>query len=80
MVFFFFANLSVYRMFFSLPLISRAQSMSNVRKQALHYSNPNLFSSQGMHVHSSSVVELPNGDLLCCWFEGSENVLPMMSR
>jgi len=23
------------------------------------------------HVHSSSLVELPNGDLLACWFEGS---------
>lgn len=30
-----------------------------------------VFPVQGKHVHSSSVVELPNGDLLGCWFEGS---------
>ena len=30
-----------------------------------------IFPVQGKHVHSSSVVELPNGDLLACWFEGS---------
>lgn len=30
-----------------------------------------VFPLQGKHVHSSSVVELPNGDLLACWFHGS---------
>ncbi len=30
-----------------------------------------IFPLQGKHVHSSSIVELPNGDLLSCWFEGS---------
>jgi hypothetical protein len=30
-----------------------------------------IFPVQEKHVHSSSVVELPNGDLLTCWFEGS---------
>jgi len=30
-----------------------------------------LFPLQEKHVHSSSIVELPNGDLLTCWFEGS---------
>ncbi len=30
-----------------------------------------IFPSQPLHVHSSSIVELPNGDLLACWFEGS---------
>lgn len=30
-----------------------------------------LFPMQDRHVHSSSIVELPGGDLLCCWFEGS---------
>jgi len=32
--------------------------------------NP-IFPLQGKHVHSSSVVECPNGDLLVCWFYGS---------
>lgn len=30
-----------------------------------------IFPVQSLHVHSSSIVELPNGDLLSCWFEGS---------
>ncbi len=30
-----------------------------------------IFPLQGKHVHSSSIVELPNGDLLACWFHGS---------
>jgi len=30
-----------------------------------------IFPFQKQHVHSSSIVELPNGDLLSCWFEGS---------
>jgi len=30
-----------------------------------------IFPLQKKHVHSSSIVELPNGDLLTCWFEGS---------
>ncbi len=30
-----------------------------------------IFPLQDKHVHSSSIVELSNGDLLCCWFHGS---------
>ncbi|MEL7589466.1 MAG: exo-alpha-sialidase [Prolixibacteraceae bacterium] len=30
-----------------------------------------VFPAQDKHVHSSAIVELPNGDLLACWFEGS---------
>lgn len=30
-----------------------------------------IFGLQGKHVHSSSIVECPNGDLLACWFYGS---------
>ena len=30
-----------------------------------------IFPLQEKHVHSSSIVELPSGDLLTCWFEGS---------
>jgi len=30
-----------------------------------------IFPLQAQHVHSSSIVELPNGDLLVCWFQGS---------
>lgn len=30
-----------------------------------------LFPLQEKHVHSSSLIECPNGDLLACWFHGS---------
>ncbi len=30
-----------------------------------------IFPLQQKHVHSSSIVECPNGDLLACWFHGS---------
>ena len=30
-----------------------------------------IFPRQNKHVHSSCVVECPNGDLLSCWFHGS---------
>jgi hypothetical protein len=30
-----------------------------------------IFPPESWHNHSSSIVELPNGDLLVCWFHGS---------
>jgi predicted neuraminidase len=30
-----------------------------------------IFEPQKQHVHGSSIVSLPNGDLLSCWFQGS---------
>ena len=30
-----------------------------------------IFPYQELHVHSSSIIELPNGDMMACWFEGS---------
>jgi predicted neuraminidase/predicted glycoside hydrolase/deacetylase ChbG (UPF0249 family) len=30
-----------------------------------------IFPEQEKHVHSSCLTELPNDDLLCCWFQGS---------
>jgi hypothetical protein len=36
----------------------------------LHQSNI-LFAPESWHNHASCVVELPNGDLLACWFHGS---------
>lgn len=38
---------------------------------AQSYSSELLFPLEHWHNHSSSVVELPNGDLLVCWFHGS---------
>ena len=30
-----------------------------------------IFPFQNQHVHGSSIIEAPNGDLLACWFYGS---------
>lgn len=30
-----------------------------------------IFPYQDEHVHGSTIVELPNGDILCAWFQGS---------
>jgi predicted neuraminidase len=38
---------------------------------AAEYSGELIFPLEKWHNHSSSVVELPNGDLLVCWFHGS---------
>ena len=35
------------------------------------YQSELMFPIQGKHVHSSSIVECPNGDLRSCWFYGS---------
>ena len=35
------------------------------------YSGELIFAPEKWHNHSSSVVELPNGDLLVVWFHGS---------
>ena len=35
------------------------------------YQNEPIFPLQDKHVHGSSLVECPNGDLLACWFHGS---------
>jgi predicted neuraminidase len=38
---------------------------------APHYMQQLIFPLQAKHVHSSCVVQCPNGDLLACWFRGS---------
>ncbi len=35
------------------------------------YQSAIVFPYQGEHVHGSTIVELPNGDLLSAWFQGS---------
>lgn len=43
----------------------------NAAVAAPQYSAELIFPPESWHNHSSSVVELPNGDLLVCWFHGS---------
>ena len=38
---------------------------------AAQFSGELIFPPEQIHNHSSSVVELPNGDLLACWYHGS---------
>ncbi len=38
---------------------------------AAEFSGELIFPAQDKHVHSSSIVELPGGDLLACWYHGS---------
>lgn len=35
------------------------------------YESGLIFPFQQQHVHSSGIIELPNGDFLVCWFQGS---------
>jgi len=41
------------------------------RAEAPLYEESLVFPYQHQHVHGSSVVALPNGDILTCWFQGS---------
>lgn len=62
-----FFNPLKYSFFFLLMLWSTvfwAQELTVKKQFIFPLQNQN-------HVHSSSLVELPNGDLLACWFEGS---------
>jgi predicted glycoside hydrolase/deacetylase ChbG (UPF0249 family)/predicted neuraminidase len=45
--------------------------MPNQTGQKPFFRSEAIFPVQDKHVHSSAIVELPNGDLLSCWFQGS---------
>ena len=45
--------------------------ISSDNSQSVRFTSQYIFPLQDLHVHSSSIIELPKGDLLCCWFEGS---------
>ena len=51
-----------------LLLLSLLLGITNGKPLVQQYS---IFPFQDKHVHGSSIVELPNGDLLSCWFHGS---------
>ena len=52
----------------SSPLKAQVSSSNS---QSTIFESEYIFPLQDLHVHSSSIIELPAGDLLCCWFEGS---------
>lgn len=45
-------------------VLTRLQAQPVIRGQL-------IFPGQSQHVHGSSLVALPNGDMLACWFQGS---------
>ena len=78
-------NLYAYISIFASLLLISPNRISAQHKTASPFKSSYIFPLQKKHVHSSSIVELPNGDLLSCWFEGSgernaNDVLVMGSR
>lgn len=54
-----------------LSCITVVAQTSASNSGGLQFRSEYIFPSQDLHVHSSSIVELPGGDLIACWFEGS---------
>lgn len=52
-------------------LVSFIALLGGTASAAQVFEREDLFAPVDRHVHGSSVVECPNGDLLACWFEGS---------
>jgi predicted neuraminidase len=48
-----------------------ATGQGSAQEVSANFQSRLIFPVQEKHVHSSSVVELPNGDLLAVWFHGS---------
>ncbi len=59
-----FMNKRILRLLFCLMIIGIIYSKDTIVKTP-------IFPYQNKHVHASSVVEAPNGDLIACWFYGS---------
>lgn len=64
--------MSTPRLFLLMFLLLTLSGVAQVRnaKNAI-VSEELIFPYQNEHVHGSSIVSLPNGDLLACWFQGS---------
>ena len=59
-------------MILSLAVLTTLSGMAQIRneKKAI-ISEEIIFPLQNEHTHGSSIVMLPNGDLLAAWFQGS---------
>jgi len=68
-IFAWFTPLSLFKSAAWFKLALAWSTIGNTSSAELH--SELLFPLQNKHVHSSSLVELPNGDLLACWFHGS---------
>jgi len=54
-----------------IMIITVSLGVASVAFSEPFYESQILFPLQEQHVHSSSIVLCPNGDLLACWFQGS---------
>ena len=54
----------------TVPLISILLGAYVVQSEPV-FRTQNIFPDVDKHVHASSLIECPNGDLLACWFHGS---------
>lgn len=52
-------------------VVVQASFAQNVKEQGAIRESELIFPAQDEHVHSSSLVYLPNGDMLVAWFQGS---------
>lgn len=58
---------TILLLFINLPAAGQNRQTEN----NTYFQSETIFTPQTKHVHSSSIVQLPNEDLLCCWYEGS---------
>ena len=54
-----------------IALLALSVGLSASAAPQPHFQGELIFPLQERHVHSSCIVECPNGDLLACWFRGS---------
>jgi predicted neuraminidase len=55
----------------ALAVLTAIVAAASVPAAELQYAAELIFPLESWHNHSSSIVELPSGDLLVCWFHGS---------
>lgn len=61
--------IQLFSILFLVPSFTVMSQTRNEKKTIV--SEELIFPYQNEHVHGSSIVMLPNGDLLACWFQGS---------
>jgi hypothetical protein len=62
----------IIRLIIVFSLFSTLDSLSQTRNSTrATISGEFIYPYQSEHVHGSSIVSLPNGDLLAAWFQGS---------
>ena len=56
---------------FGVSMIFGCNTVGVIEKAEKVYEETIVFPLQYEHVHGPTIVELPNGDLLAAWFQGS---------